>query len=141
MFNKDQNVSSNHSKQRVSFPKFISAFRNHQNQGFSLAEIMVAAGMLGVLSLGVSQLMQNSAKKIALYVSSVLFLLQCPTLPDVRAQGSSRATDITELGLAKKIITTGVNKKNSFFTVILLITMAVDYISKGLDFFIFISDF
>ena len=30
--------------------------------GFSLAEIMVAAGMLGVLSLGVSQLMQNSAK-------------------------------------------------------------------------------
>ncbi len=32
------------------------------NSGFSLAEVMVAAGMLGVLSLGVSQLMQNSAK-------------------------------------------------------------------------------
>jgi len=62
MFNKDQDVSSNHSKKRVSFPKFISAFLDHQNQGFSLAEIMVAAGMLGVLSLGVSQLMQNSAK-------------------------------------------------------------------------------
>jgi len=32
------------------------------SSGFSLAEVMVAAGMLGVLSLGVSQLMQNSAK-------------------------------------------------------------------------------
>jgi type II secretory pathway pseudopilin PulG len=31
-------------------------------QGFSLAEVMVAAGMLGVLSLGVTQLMQNSKK-------------------------------------------------------------------------------
>jgi len=31
-------------------------------QGFSLAEVMVAAGMLGILSLGVTQLMQNSSK-------------------------------------------------------------------------------
>lgn len=34
----------------------------HDQSGFSLAEILVAAGMLGVLSLGVTQLMQNSKK-------------------------------------------------------------------------------
>ncbi len=39
-----------------------SSFFLFNQHGFSLAEIMVAAGMLGVLSLGVSQLMQNSAK-------------------------------------------------------------------------------
>lgn len=39
---------------------FEALFKN--DDGFSLAEVMVAAGMIGVLSLGVSQLMQNSAK-------------------------------------------------------------------------------
>lgn len=43
---------------------FFSFLRRQltQEAGFSLAEVMVAAGMLGVLSLGVTQLMQNSNK-------------------------------------------------------------------------------
>lgn len=46
------------------FFKFDRLLNPHfsNSDGFSLAEIMVAAGMLGVLSLGVTQLMQNSAK-------------------------------------------------------------------------------
>jgi len=44
-----------------SFAKTLKMLIKSQG-GFSLAEVMVAAGMLGVLSLGVTQLMQNSAK-------------------------------------------------------------------------------
>ena len=46
---------------RLNFITFLKSLPADQ-KGFSLAEIMVAAGMLGVLSLGVSQLMQNSTK-------------------------------------------------------------------------------
>lgn len=34
------------------------------SQGFSLAEVMVAAGLMGVLSLGVAQIMQNQQKTL-----------------------------------------------------------------------------
>ncbi|MEC7275178.1 MAG: hypothetical protein VXV96_02570 [Bdellovibrionota bacterium] len=45
---------------KMKHPFLFRLFKD--SSGFSLAEVMVAAGMLGVLSLGVSQLMQNSAK-------------------------------------------------------------------------------
>lgn len=46
---------------RLNLFSFLRRSLNQQD-GFSLAEVMVAAGMLGVLSLGVTQLMQNSSK-------------------------------------------------------------------------------
>ncbi len=49
-------------KGNSTFSQLLTQLVTSNQKGFSLAEIMVAAGMLGVLSLGVSQLMQNSAK-------------------------------------------------------------------------------
>lgn len=42
--------------------KKLSFFKLLNNSGFSLVEIMVAAGMLGVISLGVTQMMSNMTK-------------------------------------------------------------------------------